>query len=203
MATKHEPGNVGQTPEPTTRRDTAGATNTGTAHTPDTTEERRLAAMELAKERKRNRGSTDLGLLLLRVLPIIMVLHGIAKVRGYSGFRDGVAQNSFGALAPDLFSLMIVAGQLALPILIAVGFLTRLAALLMTIMMLFIWALIQLPQGLIDGRTGGLMGEGALLFAFLALPLVFTGPGRFSIDHVLFGRRAAARAERRAEKSVS
>lgn len=169
----------------------------------EATEHRRTSAYELARARSRNTVLTDFGLLLLRLLPIIMFLHGLYKAQNFAGFRDGVAQNSFGALAPDLFALMIVAGQLALPIMIALGFLTRLAALLMTTMMAFIWVLISLPQGLIDPTTGAIRGESALLFAFLALPLIFTGPGRFSLDHALFGRRADNRAHKRADKSVA
>lgn len=169
----------------------------------EATEHRRTTAYELARARSRNTVLTDFGLLLLRLLPIIMFLHGLAKVQNFAGFRDGVAQNSLGALAPDVFALMIVAGQLALPIMIALGFLTRLAALLMTIMMVFIWVLVLLPEGLIDPANGGIRGESALLFAFLALPLIFTGPGRFSLDQALFGKRADNRAHKRADKSVA
>ncbi|NNG21327.1 DoxX family protein [Naumannella sp. ID2617S] len=162
------------------------------------THRRSLLDLELA--RTKNRRWTDFGLLLLRVLPIIMVLHGIHKAQGYSGFRDTVAKNHFGAMAPDVFSVMIVAGQIALPILIALGLFTRLAGLLEAVMMGFVWVLMFILQAWIDPRTGGVNGESALLYVFLTLPLLFTGAGRYSLDHLIGRGRAKSRAERRVEK---
>lgn len=188
-----------------TERTTRNTTRSGVPSREDrlaaeAAEQRRQSAYELAKARGTNRWSTDFGLLLLRVLPVIMFLHGLKKAQGYSGFRETVANNSFGALAPDVFALMVVAGQLALPILIALGFLTRFAGLLLAVMMGFVWVLTQLPNGIIDARTGGLVGEAALMYIAVSLPLVFTGAGRFSIDHALFGKRADARAHRKADR---
>ncbi len=194
------------TAEPTRREKIQGTR--GTVQTreqrleEEATEQRRESAYQLARARTRNRASTDFGLLLLRVLPVTMFLHGLSKIQGFTGFRDSVAQNSFGALAPDLFAYMVVAGQLALPILILLGLLTRISGLLMAIMMAFIWFTTQLPQGLLDNR-GGLIGEAAYLFIATSLPLVFTGPGRFSLDHLLTAKRADARAQRRAEKAIA
>lgn len=169
----------------------------------EATETRRAAAVELGIARTRNRASTDIGLLVLRVLNVVMFLHGLAKVTGYSGFRETVANNSLGALAPDLFAILVVAGQLALPIAIALGLLTRISGLLQAVMMGVIWVLFPLAGGLRSAETGGLNGESAFLFVAIGLTLFFTGAGRFSIDHVLFGRRAEARAERRAEKKLA
>ncbi|OYO18324.1 hypothetical protein CGZ93_15120 [Enemella dayhoffiae] len=162
------------------------------------THRRSLIDLELA--RTKNRRWTDFGLLLLRVLPIIMVMHGIHKAQGYSGFRDTVAKNQFGAIAPDVFALMIVAGQIALPILIALGLFTRLAGFFEALMMAFVWVLMFILQAWMDPKTGGINGESALLYVFLTLPLVFTGAGRYSIDYLIGRGRAKTRAERRAEK---
>lgn len=206
-ATAAGAGTAASTAEPTRREKIQGTR--GNVQTreqrleEEATEQRRESAYQLARARTRNRASTDFGLLLLRVLPVIMFLHGLRKASNFSGFRDTVANNSFGALAPDVFAIMVVAGQLALPILIAFGLLTRLAALLMAVMMSFIWVLIQLPNGLIDARTGGIASEAAVMFVAASLPLVFTGPGRFSLDHLLTAKRADARAQRRADKAVA
>lgn len=198
---------TGDTPEATRREKIQGTR--GTVQTreqrleEEANEHRRESAYQLARARTSNRTSTDFGLLLLRVLPVIMFLHGLRKASNFSGFRDTVAGNSFGALAPDVFAIMVVAGQLILPILIAIGLLTRLSALLMAVMMAFVWVLTQLPNGLIDARTGGIVGEAAIMFVIVSLPLIFTGPGRFSLDHALTAKRAEARAQRRADKAVA
>lgn len=164
---------------------------------------RRESAVQLGLARIRNRMSTDIGLLILRVMNLVMFLHGWAKLTGYSGFRESVASNSFGALAPDLFAIMVVAGQLALPIAIAVGLFTRISGLLQAIMMAVIWVLFPLAAGLIDGQTGGINGESDYLFVAIGLALFFTGPGRISLDQVIFGKGAERRATRRAEKKLA
>ena len=166
-------------------------------------EARREAAERLGVARSRNRVSTDIGLLILRVMNIVMFLHGLAKATGYGTFRQTVAANSVGALAPDLFAILVMVGQLVLPIAIALGFLTRLAGLLQAIMMAVIWVLFPLAGGLLDARTGGINGESAYLFVAVGLTLFFTGPGRISLDQVVFGRRGERRAAQRAVKKVS
>jgi putative oxidoreductase len=164
---------------------------------------RRDAAAQLAIARGRNRMTTDIGLLILRVMNLVMFLHGLAKVIGYSGFRQSVAGNSFGALAPDLFAILVVAGQLALPIAIAFGLFTRIAGLLQAIMMAVIWVLFPLAGGLISSQNGGINGESAYLFVAVGLTLFFTGPGRISLDQVIFGKGAERRATRRGAKKVA
>lgn len=169
----------------------------------EATETRRQAAVELGIAKTLNRASTDFGLLVLRVLSVVMFLHGLKKATGFSGFRETVAGHPFGALAPDLFAILVVVGQLALPIAIFVGLLTRLSGLLLAVMMGFIWVLFPLAAGLIDARTGGINGEGAFLFIVIGLTLFFTGAGRFSLDHAIFGKMATKRATRKAEKRLA
>lgn len=169
----------------------------------DPLDARREAAEQLGVAKSRNRTSTDIGLLILRVMNIVMVLHGVGKATDYSAFRQTVASNSFGALAPDLFAIMVTAGQLVLPIAIALGFLTRIAGLLQAIMMAVIWVLFPLAAGLINPDTGGINGESAYLFVAVGLTLFFTGAGRISLDQVIFGKGGERRAARRAAKKVS
>lgn len=158
---------------------------------------------DLQVARLHNRPLTDVGLLVLRLLSVPLVLHGVHKAAGFAGFVETVRSNPFGAMAPEVFAGLVVAGQLALPVLLALGFATRFAALAQAAMMASIYALWVLASSpVIDPRTGGLSGEAALAFAALALPLVFTGPGRFSLDHALGGARRERRVERRAARSL-
>ena len=52
---------------------------------------------------------------------------------------------------------------------------------------------------LLDPATGALAGEVPLLYAALGLALLFTGPGRISLDRAL----TSAGQERRVEKRVA
>lgn len=141
--------------------------------------------------------SLDLGLLLLRLAALPLVLHGAAKAVAMPGFTAAVADNLVGGQAPDLFAWLLMLGQVALPLLIAVGLFTRPAAFLLAAMMATIWAFVVYLGGdyqVLDARPagaggGGLTGENVLLYAGLALPLVFTGAGRWSVDGLRTGGR--------------
>lgn len=135
--------------------------------------------------------SLDLGLLLLRLAGLPMLLHGVAKAVDMPGFTQVVADNLVGGQAPDFFAWLIMLGQVALPLLVAIGLFTRPAAFLLTGMLAAIWAFMIYLSGdytLLDGE-GALTGENVLLYAGLALPLVFTGAGRWSLDGLRTGGR--------------
>ena len=132
--------------------------------------------------------SLDFGLVLLRILPGFMIFHGFKKAGDFDGFVATVAKMPIGELAPTFFAFLVVAGEIVLPILVAVGFFTRISAFLESLMMLFIWLLVPVAGsfaqgGGLFGETGGLVGENAIAFLFALFPLIFTGPGRHSFDH--------------------
>ena len=133
----------------------------------------------------------DFGLLVLRLAGLPMLLHGVHKAVDMDGFTQVVAGNVVGGQAPDFFAWLVMLGQIGLPLLVAVGLFTRPAAFLLTAMMAAIWVLmIYLPAGYTPlGAEGQLTGESALLYAGLALPLIFTGAGRWSMDSLRTGGR--------------
>jgi putative oxidoreductase len=142
------------------------------------------------RTQRRSRG-TDFGLLLLRLGLLLLVPHGLAKAGDMVAFVETVDSNVIGAQAPEFFAWMVMLGQVALPLLVAVGLFTRPAAFLVAAMMVTIWSLavyLRLDYTLLTG-TGGLTGEPALLYAALALPLAFTGAGRWSADSMRTGGR--------------
>ena len=118
-------------------------------------------------------------------------LHLVLVVPVSVAFVETVDSNVIGAQAPEFFAWMVMLGQVALPLLVAVGLFTRPAAFLVAAMMVTIWSLavyLRLDYTLLTG-TGGLTGEPALLYAALALPLAFTGAGRWSADSMRTGGR--------------
>lgn len=155
---------------------------------------------DLQVARANNRPSTDLGLLVLRLFSLPLVLRGLHKVLDYGAFIESLRANSFAAQAPELIGTLVIAGEIALPVLIAIGLATRLAGALQAAMMIGIFVFWTLAGGaLFDPGTGALAGEPELLFAGLSLPLLFTGAGRISLDRAV----TASGRERRIEKRVA
>lgn len=133
----------------------------------------------------------DFGLLLLRLATLTLVPHGLHKAFDMPAFTREVAGTFVGGQAPDVVAWVVMLGQVALPVLIAVGLFTRPAAFLVAAMMAVIWALMVAAR--IDyvplAPDGGLTGENALLYVALTLPLAFTGAGRWSVDSLRTGGR--------------
>lgn len=158
---------------------------------------------DLQMSRMANRPMTDLGLLLLRLCSLPMLLHGLHKAQDYPGLVETLRGNAVGTLAPEVFAGLVIAGQVLLPLLIAVGLLTRLSALAQAAMMACVYAFFVLASNpVLDPRTGGLSGEAALGYVAIALPLFFTGAGRLSLDHLLGARGRERRAEKRVLKRL-
>ncbi len=121
--------------------------------------------------------STDLGLLVLRVwisLTLIL-LHGLGKLDRL--MADEVAFRSVFGSSPTVSVGLAVLGEVVAPLLLMVGFASRWAALICSIMM---------AMAFMVGHGYALSGErsGELPFVFLAgfVTLFITGPGRFSVD---------------------
>lgn len=126
----------------------------------------------------------DAGLLVLRLAMVLLFFHGYAKATGYAGFVEMMSNAPVGSIAPALFGFMVVAGQLLLGFGIAVGLMTRICAFLMALMFVFIIVLFNIPGGWI-GEHGGIAFESSLYYFVPGIVLFLTGPGRYSLDHLL------------------
>ena len=122
---------------------------------------------------------TDTGKLVLRlVLGVLILLHGISKVmNGIDPILAGVTQ----AGLPQAFGYLVYVGEVLAPILIIVGFLTRPAALVIMINMLFAIYLVHTSQFFTLGKTGGWALELQGMYLFTALAIALLGAGRFSL----------------------
>lgn len=120
------------------------------------------------------------GKLILRVvLGVLILLHGLSKVTGGVSGIEGMLQ---GVGLPPTLAYGVYLGEVLAPILLILGWFSRIGAALIVINMIFaIWLahsdeLMQFtPQGAWALELQG-------MFLFTALALVFTGPGRFSIN---------------------
>ena len=123
--------------------------------------------------------ANDFALLLLRLIPF-----GFLLKHGWGKFQDLVAGGSyefynFMGLGDGVSLALAVVGEFICPLLILLGLLTRPAAIPVIITML-----VAAFGAHADSPLG--KGEHALLFGAAALVLFFTGPGKYSVDKVIF-----------------
>lgn len=115
---------------------------------------------------------------------LLFMQHGAQKLLGWLGGMDGA-----GATA-QLFTRTGLAGVLELfgGLLIVVGLLTRPVAVVLVLEMLTAYVLVHAGQALAPIQNGG---ELALLYALVFAFLAGNGPGAWSVDGLLAGRRRA------------
>lgn len=126
----------------------------------------------------------DTGKLVLRLtLGGLILLHGVHKLFNWAASYQWLA----GLLAknhlPEFFAYGVLIGELAAPLLIIVGFQTRLAALVVVGNMIFALYLAHMHELFKMTSSGGLAIELQLFYLFTALAIVFLGSGRYAIKN--------------------
>ena len=124
--------------------------------------------------------SDDIGKLLLRLtLGILMLLHGIAKLRyGVSGIEGMVQSHGL----PGFFAYGVFVGEVIAPLLVISGFYARIGGLIMAFNMVVAIALAHSTQLFDLSKTGGWELELQGFFLFTALAVALIGPGKFGIN---------------------
>lgn len=116
---------------------------------------------------------------VLRIMAALTLLSfGTDKILGFPGSRS-----------PDAFTLSWTAGMLELVggFLLTIGLFSRPVAFVLSGLMASAYFIAHAPQNFFPSVNGG---AAAILFCFVFLYLVFTGPGPWSID-VLRDRRSS------------
>ena len=130
--------------------------------------------------RAMTRTNADLGRLLLRItLGICLLLHGIAKLQG--GI-DGIVQAVTGAGLPGFVAYGVYIGEIVAPLLLILGFYSRVGALLVAINMVFAIALVHRADVFKLAEQGGWALELQGMYLIAAIALALMGPGRFGIN---------------------
>ncbi len=124
--------------------------------------------------------SDDLGKLLLRLtLGILMLLHGIGKIRyGVSGIAGMVQSHDL----PGFLAYGVFIGEIIAPLLVILGFYTRTCGLIIAFNMVVAIALAHSTQLFNLGKSGGWELELQGFFLLTALVVALIGPGKFSIN---------------------
>jgi len=116
--------------------------------------------------------NTDLGLLLLRISTGgLMLFHGVSKlIHGISFLVENMG----------VFGYAVYIGEVLAPILILIGFRTRIAAVLLAVTCLVAVATAHSQEIFKISEHGGYALELLGLYFFGALALFFTGAGKYA-----------------------
>jgi len=122
----------------------------------------------------------DIGKLILRLtLGVLILLHGIAKLRFGLGGIEGLLEASG---MPRWFAYGVLVGEVLAPLLLIAGYYARVGAALVAVTMLFAIGLAHRGDLLALTRTGGWAIELQAMFLAAAIVAMLIGPGRFAVN---------------------
>lgn len=125
--------------------------------------------------------NADLGKLIVRLtLGGLLLFHGIAKLFHGVGFIEGQLA-SHGI--PAFFAWGVFIGELLAPLMVILGYQTRIGALLIVFNMLVAIALVHSHELMALGGNGGWALELQGFFLFIAVAVMFLGPGRYKLKN--------------------
>jgi putative oxidoreductase len=131
------------------------------------------------------------GLILRLTLGVVMFPHGAQKLLGwYGGFGFAGTMGFFTETMgmPWLVAFLVIVGESFGSVALLLGFLTRLVAASFGVIMLGAITLVHLPHGFFMNWSGNQQGEGYeyhLLVIGIAVALMLTGAGRWSVDRMI------------------
>ncbi|MDI9243753.1 DoxX family protein [Marinobacter sp. CHS3-4] len=125
--------------------------------------------------------NADLGKLIVRLtLGGLLLFHGIAKVFHGVGFIEGQLA-SHGL--PTFLAYGVFIGELLAPLMVILGYQTRIGALIIVFNMLVAIALVHSGELLSLSQSGGWALELQGFFLFIAISVIFLGPGRYKLKN--------------------
>lgn len=122
----------------------------------------------------------DLGKLVLRiVLGVLILLHGISKLRHGLGAIEGMV-TAHGL--PAFVAYGVLVGEVLAPLLLLLGWFSRVGAALVAVNMLFAFGLAHMGQLAQLNEQGGWALELQGMYLAAALALALLGPGRYAVN---------------------
>lgn len=139
---------------------------------------------------------TDVASLVLRLaLGVIFFAHGWDALNSMGTAGVIEAQQAAGIPLAQVAGPFTIYTELIGGVLLVLGAGTRLFAVAFTGIMLGAWGFIHAPNGIFV-ENGGF--ELVFILAASAVALAITGPGRFSLDHLIAGRQQRSATPARA-----
>jgi putative oxidoreductase len=122
----------------------------------------------------------DLGKLILRlVLGSLILLHGIAKLKGGV---DGITGMVIAHGLPGFLAYGVLVGEVVAPLMVLAGFHARIGGLIIAINMLAAFTLVHMGQLAQLNEQGGWALELQGMYLFTAIAIALLGPGAYSIN---------------------
>lgn len=122
----------------------------------------------------------DVGKLVLRLaLGVLILMHGIAKLTGGIGF---ITDTVTGAGLPGFLAYAVYVGEVVAPLLLIVGWYSRIGAAVIAINMLFAIGLVHRAEIFTLNESGGWALELQGMFLFTAVALALMGPGSYRVN---------------------
>ena len=138
-----------------------------------------MANASITGNRYESATTIDAARLLLRVmLGVLILLHGISKIRGGPGFILDIVEK---AGLPEPFGYLVYVGEVVAPILVIIGLFTRASALVIAINMIVAILLVHVSQFFTIADTGGWALELQGLYVVVAVCVSLLGAGRYSV----------------------
>jgi putative oxidoreductase len=123
----------------------------------------------------------DIAKLLLRVtVGGMMIFHGIHKIiHGVGGIKNLLASHGL----PEFFAYGVYVGEVIAPLMILMGYFSRLGALLVAFTMLNAIYLAHGGAIFSLGKHGALAIELPLMFLILSIAIFLSGPGKYAVNN--------------------
>jgi len=125
------------------------------------------------------KSSDDLAKLLLRLtVGGLMLFHGIAKLaHGIAWMGPLLAAHGL----PEFIQYGVILGEVVAPVLLVLGYRTRISALVVAFDMVIAFALVHSHQVFTLGPSGGWAIELPAFYFLASLVIFFAGPGKYSV----------------------
>ena len=114
-----------------------------------------------------------------------MAAHGWQKLQGGPANFGSQALANLGVPLPGFMGYVVTFVELIGGILLIVGLISRLAALILAIEMVFTTLLVKINVGFIAPQGSGAGAELDLILLAVFLTILLVGPGRLSLDELL------------------
>lgn len=125
--------------------------------------------------------NADIGKLILRLaLGLMILLHGIHKLQHGVGFISGMIEAHH---LPGFLAYGVFIGEVVAPVMILIGYHTRVGAGLIVVNMLVAFLLVHTHQVFQLNQMGGWQLELQGFYLFTALALCFLGAGKYAMKN--------------------
>jgi putative oxidoreductase len=127
--------------------------------------------------------NNDLGKLIIRLsLGFMLLFHGIHKLLNISGTVGWMGQMLAAHHLPSFIAYGVFVGEIIAPLMLIVGYYSRISGLLITINMLIAIFLVHMGELFTLNGQGGWALELQGFYLLMALALVFLGGGKYGMN---------------------